>query len=167
MLISSVQFGSVAQSCLTLCHPMNCSTPGSPVLHYLLEYAQIMSIESVMLQPAHPLMPSPPSSLDISQRQWLLQWVVCVQPKYWSFSVSISPSSEYPGSFSLKMDWMDLLAVQGTFRSLLQFEGINSLVLCLLYGSTLTTICDHWEDYSLDYMDLCWQGNVSAFQHTV
>ena len=85
-----------------------------------------------------------------------------------SASASILPMSIQVFFFSpLQIDWFDLLAVQGTLRSLLQFEGINSLVLCLLYGSTLTTICDHWEDYSLDYMDLCWQGNVSAFQHTV
>ena len=64
------------------------------------------------------------------------------------------------------MDWMDLLAVQGTFRSLLQFEGINFLVFLLLYGPVLATVCDHW-DLSLDYTGLCRQSNVSAFQHTL
>ena len=78
-------------------------------------------------------------------------------PKYWSFSFSISPSSERSGLISLKIDWFDLLAFQGTFRSLLQYylEGINSLAFCLLHGPALTTVCDHWEDHSLDYMDLC------------
>ena len=76
-------------------------------------------------------------------------------------------SMSIQGSFPLQIDWFDLLAVQGTLRSLLQFEGINSLALCLLYSSTLIYVCDHWEDYSFDYTDLCQQGNVSAFQHTV
>ena len=90
-------------------------------------------------------------------------------PKYWSFSFSISPSTKYSGLISLKIDWFDLLAVQGTQDSSLasQFEGINSLAFCLLYGPALTTICDYWEDHNLDYMDLCQQSNISAFQHTV
>ena len=77
--------------------------------------------------------------------------------KHWSVSFSISLSSEYLGLLSLKIGWFDLLAVQGTFRSLLQhyLEGINSLAFCLLHGPALTTVCDHWEDHSLDYMDLC------------
>ena len=74
-------------------------------------------------------------------------------PKYWSFSFSISPSTKYSGLISLKIDWFDLLAVQGTLRSLLQqFEGINSSVLHLLYSTAFITICDLWEDHSLDYM---------------
>ena len=70
---------------------------------------------------------------------------------------------------SLKIDWFDLLAVQGTLQSLLQhqFEGINSLVLCLLCGPALTTLLDYYEDHSLDYTDLCWQRNVSGFQQAV
>ena len=80
------------------------------------------------------------------------------------FSYSISPSSEYSGLISLKIDWFDLLAVQWTLRSLLQHHSLK--VLCLLFGPSLTTTCDHWEDYSLDYIDLCRQSNVSAFQHT-
>ena len=74
-------------------------------------------------------------------------------PKYWSFS--ISASNEYSGLISLKIDWFDLLAVQGTFRSL--FEGIDSLAFYLHYGPALTIIHDHWEDHSLDYTNLCWQ----------
>ena len=81
----------------------------------------------------------------------------CQMTKYWSFSFSVSLSSEYLGLISLKIDWFDLLAVQGTFRSLFQYylEGINSLAFCLLHGPALTTVCDHREDHSLDYMDLC------------
>ena len=71
-------------------------------------------------------------------------------------SFSISPSNEYSGLISLKIDLFHLLAVP-TFRSLPQFEGINSLASCLLYSPGLTTIHDHWKDHSLDYMDLCQQ----------
>ena len=89
--------------------------------------------------------------------------------KYRSFSFSISPANEYSGLISIRIDWFDLLAIQGTLKisSVPQFAGINSSALRLLYGTALTTVRDHWEDYSLDYMDLCQQSNVSAFQHTV
>ena len=81
-------------------------------------------------------------------------------PNYGSFS--ISPSNKYSGLISLRIDWFDLLAVQGTQDSspASQFEGIDSLVLCHLYGPTLTTICDYWEDYNPDYMDLV--GRVTS-----
>ena len=89
-------------------------------------------------------------------------------PKYWSFSFSMSPSSEYSGLISFKIDQLDLLAVQWTqeFSPAPQFEDINSLVLCLLYSSALTTKHNHWEDHNFDCMDLCWQRDVSTFQHT-
>ena len=89
-------------------------------------------------------------------------------PKYWSFSFNISPSNEYSGLSSLKIDWFDLHAIQGTFRSPSpQFESMNSLVLCLFYSLALKTVNDHWEDHSLGYTDLCQGSNISAFQHTV
>ena len=73
-------------------------------------------------------------------------------PKYWSFSFSISPSNEHPGLISFKMDWLDLLAVQGTLKSLLQpqFKSINSLAFSLLHSPTLTSIHDYWKNHSLD-----------------
>ena len=75
-------------------------------------------------------------------------------PKYWSFSFNISPSNEYSGLISLKIDWFDLHAVRGTFRSPSpQFESMNSLVLCLFYSLALKTVNDHWEDHSLGYPD--------------
>ena len=85
-----------------------------------------------------------------------------------TFSFSIRPSNEYSGLISLKIDWFDLLDVQGTQKSspAPEFKGINSLVLCLLYGQVLTAVFDHWKDHSLDYKDLCQQSNVPAFQHT-
>ena len=86
-------------------------------------------------------------------------------PKYWSFSFSISPSNEYSRVISFRIDWFDLLAVQGTLKSLLQhqFESINSSVLSLPYGPTLTSIHDYWKNHSFDYMNLCQQNDVSPF----
>ena len=73
---------------------------------------------------------------------------------YWSFSFSISLSKRYTGLISLKIDWFCPRDSQETFPAP-QFKGINSLSLCLLYGPTLTTVCDHWEDHSLDYKEIC------------
>ena len=86
-----------------------------------------------------------------------------------SFSFSISPSSEYSGLISSRIDWLDHLAVQGTLKSLLQYhnKSINSSVLCLLYGPTLTSVCDCWKKHRFDNMDLCQQSDVSAFQYIV
>ena len=112
----SVQFGSVAQSCPTLCDPMDCNTPGLPVHHQLPEFTQThVHRVSDAIQPSHPLSsPSPPPlnlpSLRVfSNHSGLrIRW-----PKYWSFSLSISPSNEYSGLTSFRIDWFDLLAVQG------------------------------------------------------
>ena len=87
-------------------------------------------------------------------------------PKYWSFSFSISLFSEYLGLISFRIDWFDLLAVQGKSQEsspALQFKSINSLALSLLYGPTLTSVCDSWKDHSFDYSDLCQQNDVFAF----
>ena len=157
---------SVAKSCLILCDPMDCSTPGFPVLHYLLGFAEIhVHWVSDAIQPSHPL--SPPSPvLNLSQHQSLFQWVSSFHrwPKYWSFSFSISPSNEYSGLICLRFYWFDLLAVQGQESSSTpQLESINSSVLSLLYGPTLTSIHNYWKNHTYDYMDLCGQCDVSAF----
>ena len=115
----TVQFSSVIQLCLTLCDPMDYSTPGLPVHHQLPELLKLMFIESVMpsnhLILCRPLL-FPPSIIPRTKESVLrIRW-----PKYWSFSFSISPSSEYSGLISLRIDWFDLLAVQGTLKSLLQ-----------------------------------------------
>ena len=115
----SVQFSSVTQSCLTLCDPMNLSTPGLPVHHNSRSSPRPTSIESVMpsshLILSHPLLllpPIPPSIRVFSNESILrMRW-----PKYWSFSFSIIPSKEIPGLISFRMDWLDLLAVQGISR---------------------------------------------------
>ena len=117
---SSVQFSSVAQSCPTLCDPMKCRTPGLAVHHHLPEFTQSLSIESVMPSshlilgcPLLLLPPIPPSITVFPNESILrMRW-----PKYWSFSFSIIPSKEIPGLISFRMDWLDLLAVQGTLKS--------------------------------------------------
>ena len=128
---------------------MDCSAQGSLSFTISRSLPKFMSIASLMLSSHlilwHPLLLLPsifPSIRDFSNElAVLIRW-----PKYWSFSFSISPSSEYSGLISLKIDWFDLLAVQRTF-------SINSLTLCFLYGPALTTIRDHREDHSLDYTD--------------
>ena len=129
---------------------------------------ELMSIESVMpsshLFLCHPLLLLPPISPSIrvfsNESTLRMRW-----PKDRSFSFSISPSNEHPGLISFRMDWLDLLAVQGTLKSLLQhqFKSINSSALSFPHSPTLTSIHDHWKNHSLDQMDLCWQSNVSAF----
>ena len=142
---------SVAQSYPTLCDPMDCSTPGSPVLHHL----KLMSIKSVMpsnhIVLCHPLLllPSVFPSIRVFSNESAprIRW-----PKFWSFSFSISPSSVYSGSISFRIDWFELFAVQGTLKSLLQnqFKSINSSVLSLLYGPILTSIHDYWKNHSFE-----------------
>ena len=128
---------------------------------------KLMSIESVMpsnhLSLCCPLLLPPsifPSNRVFSNESVLhIRW-----PKYWSFSFSISPSDEYSGLISFMMDWLDLLAVQGTLKSLLQHHSSKaSLVLSFLYGPTLTSIHDYWKKQSFDSTDLCCQSKVSAF----
>ena len=128
----SVQFSSVAQLCPTLCDPMNCSTPGLSVHHQLPEFIQT-HIHRVgdAIQPSHPLSPLlllppiPPSIRVFSNESTLhRRW-----PKYWSFSFSISPSNEHPGLISFRMDWLDLLVVQGTLKSLLQHHSSKASIL--------------------------------------
>ena len=120
---SSVQFSSVAQSCPTLCSPMNSSTPGLPVHYQLLESTQThVHWVGDAIQPSHPLLSPSPPALNLSQHQGLFQRISSSLQvaKYWSFSFSISPSNEHPGLISFRMDWLDLLSVQGTLKSLLQ-----------------------------------------------
>ena len=115
---------------------MDCSTPAFPVLH-LLEFAlKLMSIESVMLSNhlilCQPLLPLPPCPQSFPASVFSFESVLCVRwPKYWSFSFSISPSSEYSGLISFGMNWLDLLAVQGTLKSLRQHHSLKASILWL------------------------------------
>ena len=118
--------------CLTLCRTMNCSTTGFPVLHYLLEFAQThVHWGSDSIQPSHPLSLPSPLALNLSQLQGLFQWVCSSHQvaKVLSFSFSITPSDEDSRFISLRIDWFDLLAVQGTLKSLLQHHNLKASVL--------------------------------------
>ena len=150
----------VAQSCPTLCNPMNRSTPGLPVHHQLPSSLRLTSIESVMPS-SHLILCSPllllPSVFP-NIRVFSRELALCIRwPNYRSFSFSLRPYNEYSGLISFRMDWLDLLAVQGPLKNLLQhqFESINSSVLSLLYGPTLTSIHDYWKNHNFDHADLC------------
>ena len=126
------QFSSVAQSCPTLCNPMNCSAPGLPVHHQLLESTQThVHCAGDAIQPSHPLSSPSPPVLNLSQHQvFSNESALCLRwPKYWSFSFNISPSNEHPRLISFKMDWLDILAVQGTLKSLLQHHSSKASIL--------------------------------------
>ena len=126
------QFSSVAQSCPTLCDSMNRSTPGLPVHHHLPEFTQIdVHRISDALQPSYLLLsllvlPPIPASIRVfsSESTLHMRW-----PKYWSFRFSISSPNEHPGLISFRMDWLDLLAVQGTLQSLLQHHSSKASIL--------------------------------------
>ena len=111
---------------------MDYSTPGSPVLHYLPEFAQThVHWVGDTIQPSHPLSPPSPPAPSLSQHQvFSNELALCIRwPKYWSFSFSISPSSEYSGLISFMMDWFDLFAVQGSLKSLLQHLSLKASAL--------------------------------------
>ena len=157
-LVASVQFSSVAQSCLTLCDPMNCSMPGLPVHHQLLEFTQThvhrdqwchLAISSSVVPFSSCL-----QSLPASESFPVSQLLHMRRPKYWSFSFSIIPSKEIPGLISFRMDWLDLLAVQGTFKSLLQHHSSKASVLQHSLTHSFFTVQlshpYHWKNCSLE-----------------
>ena len=127
-----IDFSSVSQSCLTVCDPMDCNTQASLSITNSLSLLRLMSIESVMPSNhfilCHPLLllPSISPSIRVFSNESVLptRW-----PKYWSFSFSISLSNEYSGLISFRMDWLDLLAVQGTLKSLLQHHSSKVSIL--------------------------------------
>ena len=128
----SVQFSSVSQSCPTLWELMNHSIPDLPVHHNSRSLPKLMSIESVMpsnhLILCRPLLLLP--SIFPSIRVFSNELALCIRwPNYWSFSFNISPSNEHPGLISFRMDWLDLLAVQGTLKSLLQHHSSKASIL--------------------------------------
>ena len=120
------QFSSVVQLCLTLYDPVNRSTPGLSVHHQLMSIESVMpSSHLILSRPLLLLPPIPPSIRVFSNESTLcMRW-----PKYWSFSFSIGPSNEHPGLMSFRMNWLDLLAVQGTLKSLLQHHSSKASIL--------------------------------------
>ena len=159
---------SVAQSCQTLHDPMDCSMPGFFVLHHLLEL-KLKSIESVMpsnrLILCHPLLLLP--SIFPSIRVCFSESVLSIRwPKYWSFSFSISPSSDYSRLLSFSINWLNLLAVQGILKSLLQHHSSKHEFFGTqpsLCDPALTSIHDYWKIHSFDYTVFCQQSKGSVF----
>ena len=130
----SFTFSSVQSlSHVRLCNPMDCSTPGFPVHHQLPELTQthVHQVDEA-IQPSHPLSSPFPPAFNLSQHQGLSNKsalrIRC--PKYWSFSFSICPSNEQSGLISFRMDWLDVPAVQGTLKSLLQHHSSKASILC-------------------------------------
>ena len=159
-LYSRLDFAAAAaaklfQSCLTFVTPWTAACQASLSINNSQSSPKLMSIESVMpsnhLILCHPLLLLP--SIFPSIRVFSNGSAVCIRwPKYWSFSFNINPSNEHPGLISFRMDWLDLLAVQGTLESspTPQFKSINSSAFSFLYSPTLTSIHDYWKNHSLD-----------------
>ena len=155
--ISSVQFSSsvVSDSLRTHGRQTSPSITNSKSLVKLMYIKSVMPSNHLIL--CHPLLLPPsifPSIRVFSNESVLhIRW-----PKYWRFSFSISPSNEYSGPISFRMDWLDLLAVQDSHESspTPQFKTVNSSGLSFLYGPTLTSIHDYWKNHNFHYTDLCW-----------
>ena len=158
----------VAKLCLTLCDPMDCSTPGFLVLHHLRKFAQThVHWVCDAIQPSHLchpllLLPSIFPSISIFSDELALH---IMWTKYWSFSLSISSSNEYLGRFPLGLTGLIFFQSRDSQESspASQFKSINSSALSLFYCSALTHAHDYWKNHSFDYMDLCRQSNASAF----
>ena len=163
-----VQFSSVTQSCLTLCDPMDCSSPGFPVHHQLPELAQIQVHQVDDIQPSHPLLSPSPPTFSFSQHQGLFQWVSSshhmakvleFQLRYQSFQWIFRTDFLSDGLVGTPCSPRDSQESSPTP----QFKSINSSVPSFLYSPTLTCIHDYWKNHSFYYMDLCWQSDVSVF----
>ena len=167
------QFSSVAQSCPTLCNPMNRSTPGLPVHHQLLESTQThVHWVSDAIQPSDPLSSPSPPALNLSQHQGLFKWVSSLhqvakvlefQLQHQSYQWTPRTDLLQNGLVGSPCSPRDSQASSPTP----QFKSINSLVLSFLHSPTLTSIHDHRKNHNLDQTDLCWQSNVSAFEYAI
>ena len=152
-VLTFYQFSSVTQWCLTLCHPMDCSIPGFPVHHHSQSLLKLMSIKLVMpsnhLILCRPLLLLPsivPSIRVFSSGSVLgISW-----PKYGSFGFTLSPSNEHPGLISFRMDWLDLFAVQGALKYLLQHHSSKASILwcSAFFMVQLTSIHDCWKNHN-------------------
>ena len=158
----SQKFSSVTKSCQTLCDPMDCSLPGFLVHYQLPEFAQTHVRQvSDAIQPSHPRLSLSPPAFNLSKHQSIFHWVGSSHQVAKLFELQLSPSNEYSGLIFFRIAWFDLLAIQGTLKSLLQYH--SSKAFTLLYGLTLTFIHNCWKNHTFDCMDLCLQNNVSAF----
>ena len=154
-------FSSVTQSCLTFCDPMD-----FPVHHQLPEFTQShVHWVGDAIQPSHPLSSPSPPTFNHSQHQGLFKWILYIRwPKYWSFSFSISPSNEYSGLISFRMDWFDLLAVQGTLKSLLEHHNSKASILqCSAFFIVQLSQPYMTTGESIALTRWSFLGNISAF----
>ena len=160
------QFTSVTQSCPTLRPQL--STPGFLSITNTWSLLKLMPIESMTpsnhLILCHPLLlkPSTFPSIRVFSNESVLH---ITWPKYWRFTFSISTSNEYSGMISFRMDWLDLLAVQGSLKNFFQHHSSKASILrCIAtFIIQLTSIHDNWKNHSFDQIDHCWQSDVSAF----
>ena len=160
-----VHFSSLTQSCPTLCDPMDCSMPGFPVHHKLLEFTQThVHWVGDAIQPSYPL-PSPSPAFNLSsiniffnKSALRIKWL-----KRSSFNFSISPSNEYSGLISFRIDWSNLLVVRGTLKSLLQHHSLETSILQHSAFLMVQLSHDYWKNHCFDYMDLCQQSHSLLF----
>ena len=146
-------------------HQASLSITNSQSLLKLMSIQLVILSNHIILCSSLLLLPSIFPSISVFSNKSLL----CIRwPKYWSFSFSISPSIEYSGLISFRIDWLDLFAVQGT-KTFLQHHSSKYQFFSaqLLYGTILTSLYDYWKNHSFDEMDLSWQSSVSAFQYAV
>ena len=156
MILSSVQFSSVAQLCLTLCDPVDCSSPGLPVQHQLPEFTQThVHWVSDAIQPSHPLSSPSPPAFNLSQHQGFFQMSQFFASSGQSVGVSAS-ASVLPMNIQdwFPLGWTSWISLQ--FKDpqesspTPQFKSINSSALSFLYSPTLTSKHDYWKNHSLD-----------------
>ena len=146
---------------------MDCSTLGFPVHHQFPELVQA-NVHRVgnAIQPSHPLLFPSPSAFNLSQHEALFQWVSSLHQvaKVLEIQLQLSPSNEYSGLISFSIDWLDLLAVQETLKSLLQNHSSKSILQCSAFLMVqLSHPYDYWRNQSFDQMDLCQQSHAFAF----
>ena len=158
---------SVAKLCLTLCDSTDCSIPGLPVPHHLREFDQVhVHLIGGAIQPSHPLSPYfllasifPIIWVFSNESALRVRW-----PEFWSFSISLS--NEYSGLISFSIDWFDLLALQGTLKSLLQHHNSKASIPqpCAFFIVQLShPVHDYWKGHNLDNTDLCQKSDIFAF----
>ena len=160
---------SVTQSCPTLCDPRDCSMPGFPVHHQLLELVQThVHWVSGVTQPSHPLSSPSLPVFNFSQHQGLFQWVVSLHQVAKVLKLQLQRHSF---QWILRVDFLSGWLVWSPCyprdsqesSPIPQFDSINSLVLSLLYGPIILSIYDYWKNCGFDYVDLCWQSDVIVF----
>ena len=154
-LVNSVQFSSDTQSCLTLCDPMAFSMPGFPVHHQLLEFTQtFVCWVGDAIQPSHPLLPPFPPTFNLSQHKDLFKWISSSHQvaKVLEFQLQHQSFQWIFTTDFLRMDWLDLLAIQGNLKCLLQYHNSKASILhsSAFFSPTLISIHDYWKNHIFD-----------------